>query len=122
VSFRRIFASSSSVRARVLGAAVALILLLAQGGCVGDDTVVSADTGAGPVQGGSGPPPSSYEDATLEDATLGAEGGEDAPPSTLDGSADSTTDGASRTGDAGAAADATDAAGDAASPDAGDGA
>jgi hypothetical protein len=112
------------VRARTFAAVAGAILACAPIGCVGDDTVAVPGLSA-PVQGGSGPPPSSYEgdatieDATGEDATL-TEAGEDAVSPALDGSADSTVDGAGPA-DAGGRADAS-AAADGASADAGDGA
>jgi hypothetical protein len=105
------------VRARTFAAVAGAVLACAPIGCVGDDTVAMPSWST-PVQGGSGPPPSSYEDATAEDATL-SEAGEDAPSPTFDASADSTVDGAAPA-EAGATPDASDAAAEAASADAGD--
>jgi hypothetical protein len=91
------------VRPRISVAAVVILTCAcASVGCVGDDTVAEGNPAG--VQGGSGPPPSSYEDATLPGNA--GDAAEDAG-----GEADATLE-----GDAGDAAASVDAA----STDAGD--
>ena len=97
-----------------VGLAAAVFLALTLVACVGDDTQAEGSPG---VQGGSGPPPSSY-DATVDGPGAAFDGGSDAPDARTPDAGKDATSGDANAPEASNGADA--ATSDGANADAGD--